>query len=368
MKATVRYVGLDVHADTIVIAVAEEGRLAAKALGTIAHDWKTVHARMKVLAAKGRLMICYEAGPTGFGLWRKLQSAGYDCQVISPSQIPQKSGVAIKTDRRDAATLAHFLRSGDLTSVWVPDEACEALRDLSRQREAAKRAELVARQQLGKFLLRQGRRWEKSTWTQQHLEWIRAQKFEQAAQQRVLADALRAVEDATARVQRLEQDLQELAPQAQHLWPIIRALQAVRGIAFISAVTIVSELGDLKRFGSARQLMAYLGLIPSEHSSGLTQRRGGITKSGNSHVRRILVEAAHHSFGVSATSKALRKRQLGIAPEVIRIAQKAQARLGRRARYLYQKGKSKPKVVVAIARELAGFLWAIGQQPQLLAS
>lgn len=366
MKTTVRYVGLDVHADTIVIAVAEEGRAAAQVLATIPHCWKTLHARLKALATKGKLLICYEAGPTGYALYRKLRSAGFDAQVIAPSLIPQKSGQGVKTDRRDAAALAHFLRSGDLTQVWVPDEACEALRDLSRAREAAKSVELAARQQLGKFLLRHGRRWEKSTWTQQHLTWIRTQKFDYAAQMRVLADGLRAVEDATARVERLEQDLQELAPQVQHLWPLIRALQAVRGIAFVSAVTLISELGDLKRFGSARQLMAYLGLVPSEHSSGLTQRRGSITKSGNAHARRILVEAAHHAHRLPVTSKALRQRQVGLAPEVIRIATKAQTRLHRRAMQLYQKGKSKPKTVVAIARELAGFLWAIGQEPQLL--
>ena len=368
VNATVRYVGLDVHADTIVIAVAEEGRAPAQALATIPHDWKTLHARLKVLAAKGRLMICYEAGPTGYVLYRKLRSAGFDAQVIAPSLIPQKSGVGVKTDRRDAAALAHFLRSGDLTQVWVPDEESEALRDLSRAREAAKKAELVARQQLGKFLLRHGRRWELSTWTKKHLDWIRGQKFENAAQDRVLADALRAVEDGTARVQRLEKDLEELAPKVQHLWPIIRALQALRGIAFVSAVTLISELGDLKRFGSARQLMAYLGLVPSEHSSGLSQRRGSITKSGNAHARRILVEAAHHAPRPLRTSKILRQRQLGLAPEVIRIANKAQQRLHQRFFALYQKGKSKPKVVVAIARELAGFLWAIAQQPQLLAT
>jgi len=359
---------LDVHADTIVIAVAEEGRDAAKVLATIPNCWKTLHARLKSLAMKGRLLICYEAGPTGYPLYRKLVSAGFECQVIAPSLVPKKSGQGVKTDRRDAMALAHFLRSGDLTAVWVPDEECEALRDLSRARMAAKRAELAARHQLSKFLLRHDRRWVLSTWTTRHLDWIRGQKFEQAAQRRVLADALRAVEDATARVERLEQDLEDLAPKVQHLWPIIRALQALRGIAFVSAVTLVSELGDLKRFGSARQLMAYLGLVPSEHSSGLTQRRGSITKSGNSHARRILVEAAHHAPRPTNTSKELRRRQLGLAPEVIRIADNAQQRLYRRFMALYQKGKSKPKVVVAIARELAGFVWAIAHQSQLLAT
>lgn len=366
MKTTVRYVGLDVHADTIVIAVAEEGRAAAKVLAKIPHCFKTLRARLKVLSAKAKLLICYEAGPTGYGLCRQLREAGFEAQVIAPSLIPRKSGQGVKTDRRDAAALAHFLRSGDLTEVWVPEEACEALRDLSRAREAAKKAELMARHQLDKFLLRHGRRWEKTSWTQLHLTWIRTQKFEHEAQRRVLADALQAVEDATARVERLEKDLADLAPQVEPLWPIIRALQAVRGIAFISAVTLVSELGDLKRFGSARQLMGYLGLVPSERSSGLTQHRGSITKSGNSHARRILVESAHHAHRLPSPSPALRQRRVGLAPGVIRIADKAQSRLHRRAMQLYQKGKTKPKVIVAIARELAGFLWAIAQEQQLL--
>jgi len=365
VKDNVRYIGLDVHADTIVIAVADEGRSPAKILGEIAHCWTTLAARLKGLAAKGKLVICYEAGPTGYGLYRQMRSAGYDCQVIAPSRTPQKNA-QVKTDRRDAATLAHFLRSGDLTDVWVPDEECEALRDLSRAREAAKRAELAARQQLGKFLLRHGRRWEKSTWTLEHYAWIRRQKFEFESQRRVLADALQAVEDATARVQRLEKALEELAPQSPRLWPIIRALQAFRGIALVSAVTLISELGDLKRFGTPRQLMAYLGLVPSEHSSGLTQRRGTITKSGNAHARRILIEAAHHAYRLPIVSRKLRQRQEGIAPGVIRIALRAQSRLYSRTVHLFKTGKSRPKVVVAVARELAGFIWAVGREEQLL--
>lgn len=365
MKHNVRYIGLDVHADTIVIAVAEEGRSAARDVGTIANDWRKLHARLKTLAKQGKLLICYEAGPTGYGLYRRLRSAGFEAQVIAPSLTPKKNG-AVKTDRRDAATLAHFLRSGDLTAVWVPDEACEALRDLSRAREAAKRAELVARQQLGKFLLRHGRRWEGTTWTKKHRDWIRSQKFEHAAQTRVLEDALQAVDDATARVEQLEQNLLTLAPDVPRLWPLIRALQGLRGIAFVSAVTLASELGDLKRFQSPRQLMAYLGLVPSEHSSGLTQRRGSITKSGNTHARRILVEAAQHAQRPPGTSDALRKRRENLAPGVVSIARKAQQRLYDRFQQLVHKGKSRPKVVVAIARELAGFLWAIGQEPTLV--
>lgn len=366
MNSTLRYVGLDVHADTIVIAVAEEGRGDAKLIATIPQEWSALQPVLKRLSKEATLMICYEAGPTGYILYRKLRSAGYHCQVIAPSLIPKKSGQTNKTDRRDALALAHFLRSGDLTAVWVPDEASEALRDLSRAREAAKAAELNARQQLGKFLLRHGRRWTGTTWTKAHYAWIRQQQFEQEAQRRVLADYLKAVEDATQRVAHLVQDLQELAPQIPHLWPLIKALQAFRGIAFVSAVTLMSELGDLKRFASARQLMAYLGLASREHSSGLKQRRGGITKSGNSHARRILVEAAQHAHRLPAISQDLRKRREGVAPTVIRIAEHAQQRLYKRLVSLTRKGKCRQKAVVAIARELAGFIWAVGQQPELL--
>lgn len=203
---------------------------------------------------------------------------------------------------------------------------CAICRELVQRR----RRRLAARQQLGKFLLRHGRRWEKSTWTLQHFAWIKQQKFDFEPQRCVLADHLQAVQDATARVERLDKALAELAPKCARLWPIIRALQALRGIALVSAVALVSELGDLQRFGSARQLMSYLGLVPSEHSSGLTQRRGSITKSGNTHARRILVEAAHHAYRLPVVSRQLRERQAGLAPEVVRIAQKALTRLHRR--------------------------------------
>jgi transposase len=370
VNTSVRYVGLDVHADTIVAAVAAEGRGEAKVVKSIPHEWRALQALLKSLQQQGKytLMICYEAGPTGYLMYRKMKSAGFDCQVIAPSLVPKKSGQKVKTDRRDACALAQFLRSGDLTKVWVPDEACEALRDLSRAREAAKGAELNARQQLSKFLLRHGRRYAGKAWSQKHLEWIRQQQFEQEAQRRVLADYLKAVEDATQRVKHLVEDLEELSPTVTHLWPLIQALQAFRGIALVSAATLVAELGDLQRFGSAKQFMAYLGLNSREYQTGQTRIRGGITKSGNTHARRILVEAAHHARRLPAVSKTLRQRQAGVAPEVVRIANAAQQRLYKRLLHLTNKGKCRPKAVVAIARELAGFIWAVGQQEQLLAA
>jgi transposase len=271
----------------------------------------------------------------------------------------------VKTDRRDARKLAHFLRSGDLTPIFVPDEEAEAIRDLERAREDAKNAERTVRQQLGKFLLRHDRRWGKSNWTREHLAWIGGQKFEHQAQQRVLTDYLKAVEDATLREKQLTEDLVEVVKDTS-LYPLIQALQAFRGIRLITAVTIAAELADLKRFSSPRQLMAFLGLVPSEHSSGQSQHRGRITRTGNSHVRRVLVEAAWSYRYQPRMSKAIRLRNEGLAPGVQRLAWKAQKRLHQRLNHLVKKGKRHEKAITAVARELAGFVWALGQEPELL--
>jgi len=286
--------------------------------------------------------------------------------VIAPSLVPKQSGNRVKTDRRDARKLAHFLRSGDLTPIFVPDEEAEALRNLERAREDAKNAQRTVRQQLGKFLLRHDRRWEKSNWTQEHLAWIGGQKFEHQAQQRVLTDYLKAVEDATLREKQLTEDLAEVIKDTS-LYLLIKALQGFRGISLITAVTIAAELADLKRFGSARQLMAFLGLVPSEHSSGQSQQRGRITRTGNSHVRRVLVEAAWSYRYQPRMSKAIKARNEGLAPGVRRLAWKAQKRLHDRLNHLVKKGKRHEKAITAVARELAGFVWALGQEPELLA-
>jgi len=312
------------------------------------------------------LRCCYEAGPCGYGLYRKMKDAELACIVVAPSLVPVKSGSRVKTDRRDAKRLAHFLRSGDLTEIFVPDEEAEAVRDLERAREDAKNAERAARHQLGKFLLRHGRRFEGNNWTQKHLDWVGSQKFDQPAQQRVLTDYLKAVEDAGQRERQLTEDLAELI-QRTKLYPLIRALQAFRGIRLITAVTIAAELVDLKRFASPRQLMAFLGLVPSEHSSGETQRRGRITRTGNSHVRRLLVESAWSYHYQPNMSKAIRKRNEGVAPGVQRLAWKAQRRLHKRLYHLLHKGKPPQKAITAVARELTGFIWAVGQESALLA-
>lgn len=240
MSLTLRYVGLDVHKDTIVIAVADVGREAAEEFAVIAHDYPLLLKKLKRLGAPAQLWCCYEAGPTGYGLYRGLREAGIDCQVVAPSLVPTKAGDRVKTDRRDAKKLAHFLRSGDLTPVYVPSEADEALRDLERAREDAKRAERAARHQLSKFLLRHGRHWSKSSWTQAHLAWIAQQTFDHEAQTRVLGDYLKAVGDAAARVASLTLSIGELVERTT-LAPLIKALQALRGVELIAATTIAAE-------------------------------------------------------------------------------------------------------------------------------
>ena len=362
-----RFVGLDVHKETIVIAVADEGREAAKVLGTIKHDAVLLMKQLRKLAKEtSQLQVCYEAGPTGFGLCRRLNAAGFSCRVVAPSLIPQQASLRVKTDRRDACRLAQFLRSGDLTDVWVPDEQTEALRDLERARDDAKNAERVARHQLCKFLLRNERVYDDGrAWTVAHARWLKQQKFEDPCKQRVMDDYCQAVELATERVKRLSDDM-ALLIRGTPLEPLVLALMSFYGIQLLSAVIIAAELGDLRRFKTARQLMAFLGLVPSEHSSGQTIRRGSITRTGNAHVRRILVEAVNHYRHVPLRSRALEKRQRGVSPEVISISRKAQRRLNQRMNHLVARNKPWNKMVIALARELAGFIWAVGQVPSLL--
>ena len=360
---SVRFVGLDVHVDSIAIAVAEPGRGEPGTLATIPNDTVILLKRLRKL---GRVKCCYEAGPTGFGLHRDLTAAGIDCIVVAPSLVPMKAGDRVKTDRRDAAKLARFLRSGDLTEVHVPDAATEAMRDLERAREASKRAERTARHHLGKFLLRHGRRYPgKTAWTRAHFAWIRVQHFEHEAQQRVLEDYLTTVEDLGERVDRHTRSIVELV-ETWSRGPLVKALQALRGVNVITATVLAAELGDLGRFETAPKLMGYLGLVPSEHSSGETRHQGRITRAGNGHARRILVEAAWAYRFRAAKSAAIRARSRGVSDEVQRIAWRAQERLCARYQKLMARGKNKNRIIVAIARELAGFVWAIGHQPKLL--
>ena len=366
MTESLRFVGMDVHKDSITTAVAEQGRKAAYVYAETPNDWGLLLKKLTRLGPKSQLRCCYEAGPCGYGLYRKMKDAEIACVVIAPSLVPTQGGRRVKTDRRDAKGLAHFLRSGDLVEVFVPDEETEAIRDLERAREDAKHAERAARHQLSKFLLRHDRRWEQNNWTQAHLAWIRRQKFDHSAQQCVLVDYLKTVEDAGERESQLLKDLTALVPTTK-LYPLIRALQAFRGIRLLTAVTIAAELVDLRRFESPGQLMAFLGLVPSEYSSGQTRHQGRITRAGNKHVRRLLVESAWSYHFQPKMSKAIRQRNQGVAPGVQRLAWKAQKRLHKRLYHLIHKGKTPQKAITAVARELAGFLWAVGQEPVWLA-
>ena len=361
-----RYVGLDVHKDTIVMAVAEEGQSEAVVLGTFPHDVaKLIKRLIKLEPDVSRLRVCYEAGPTGFGLCRRLKKAGIDCTVVAPSLVPQQ-GSRVKTDRRDARRLAHFLRSGDLTAVWVPDEQTEALRDLERSRDDAKNAERVTRHQLDKFLLRNERVYRDGrSWTTKHGAWLKQQKFDDPCKQCVMDDYVKAVEDATERVKRLSQEIERFVEQTA-LAPLVKALKAFRGINTLSAVVIAAEIGDLRRFPTARQFMSFVGLVVSEHSSGKTIHRGPLTRAGNSHVRRILIETAQHYRHRPGLSAALRERQAGVSKEVTDIAWEAQQRLSKRLTYLLEQNKPRNKAIAAVARELAGFVWAVGQVKQFL--
>lgn len=357
-----RFVGLDVHAASIAVAVAEQGA-ESRFLGTIANQSTSVWKLIKKLNAGGAWAACYEAGPTGYALYWMLTKAGIPCQVIAPTLVPMKAGDRIKTDRRDALRLAQSFRSGDLTPVWVPDAAHEALRDLVRARESAKQDQLRARHRLSKFLLRHGHRPETkmTTWTQKYMSWAKGVKFEQQAQQWTMEDYVNEVEHCSLRIERLERLIDqavELAPASMK--EVVEALQALRGIAKVSAVTIVAEVGQLSRFATARQFMGYSGTIPSEHSSGESLRRGGITKTGNAHLRRVVVEAAWSQRHGPILSAVRRLRMKGLSAEVQEIAHKAMHRL--HARYIRLEAREKPKqkVVTAVARELLGFIWAIG--------
>jgi transposase len=366
MSTSVVYVGMDVHKESIVIAVARGGREAAVDWKTIPNEGVRLRKALKLLVGKGEILkVCYEAGPTGFGLCRRLREAGIDCIVVAPSLVPGKPGDRVKTDRRDARKLAHFLRSGDLTEVYVPEEAVEAIRDLERARDDAKCAERVARHQLSKFLLRNDRHWEGTTWTLKHRDWIRGQTFVYPAQQRVLEDYLKTVEDLAERVERLTAQVEELVEETA-LAPLVKALQAFRGVSVVSAVTIAAEVGDLRRFATASQFMSYVGLVPSEDSTGKRRRQGAITRCGNGHLRKILVEAAWHYRHEPVMSKELRRRNRGVAGAVQRIAWEAQKRLNKRLYHLLHAGKSIQKAVTALARELAGFIWAVGQEQVLV--
>lgn len=358
------YVGLDTSKLKISVAVAEAGREGeVRFIGDIDSAPDAVERLVTKLAKRHReLAFCYEAGPTSYGLHRQITRLGHECIVVAPSLIPKRPGERVKTNRRDALTLAKLHRAGELTAVWVPDPGHEAVRELARAREAAMEDLRRTRQHLQSFLLRHGRVFTgHDAWTKAHTRWLCEQSFEHPTQYLVLAEYRQAIETAEIRLKRLTGQVSEVVA-SWSMAPVIAAHQALRGVAFLTAVTFVAEIGDVHRFDSPRQLMAYLGLVPSENSTGERIRRGNITKAGNSRARRVLIEGAWTHRFPARMSRLLQERQVGLAKAVSDIAWKAQVRLCGRYRKLMARGKRQSVVTVAIAREMAAFLWAIGRE------
>lgn len=364
MPKRMQHVGLDVHAETIAVAVAEPDG-SVRELGVIRHRPEAVRKLVAKLGPAAQLRVCYEAGPTGYPLYWQLTALGVHCDVIAPSLVPTKAGDRVKTDRKDAVRLARCYRAGDLTAIWIPDAATEALRDLVRAREVAKQDQLRARHRVSKFLLRHGcqRPEGMRAWTGRHAQWLAGVSFALPTLQVVFDDYRANLALLADRIARLEQAIEAalptLAPAQQAL---VGALATLRGVRGVTAATVVSELGTLLRFAGPRQLMGYAGLVPREHSSGRGVHRGAITKTGNAHLRRVLVEAAWaYRHRPDLTSAVLRQRQQAQPLPVVAIATRAQRRLCARYHRLTQLGKPPLAVATTIARELLGFIWAIGQ-------
>jgi transposase len=359
------FVAFDTSKLRNAVAIAEGGRDGeVRFFGEIENSTAAVTKLARKLAAKyQRITFCYEAGPTGYELHRDITALGHECMVVAPSLIPKKPGDHVKTNRRDATTLAKLLRAGELTAVWVPDRRHEAMRDLTRARETAVRDLRAKRQQVSAFLLRQGRWYsaDKKTWTKVHMDWLAKQKFEQPERHFVMQEMMTALRQAQERIGRLEHEIRAAVPEWS-LRKLVTALMALRGFDLVSATALLAETGDLVRFPTAPEVMGWLGLGVSENSTGDTIKRGPITKAGNRRARRTLVECAwsyKHPPRVGVTKQA---KVAAAPPRVREIAWKAQCRLHRRYRALIRRGKLKTVAATAVARELAGFVWAIARE------
>ena len=358
------YVAFDTSKLHNAVAIAEAGRSGeVRFLGEIDNTPAATAKLVKKLSGKyDRLTFCYEAGPTGYGLYRQIKRLGHDCMVVAPSLILKKPGERVKTNRRDAVSLVKQLRGGDLTAVWVPDPQHEAMRELTRAREVAVEDLRRKRQQVSAFLLRQGLHYPgERAWTKAHRAWLVSQKLEYAEHRITFEEMLLAMRQAQERIERLEQAIRVAVPDWS-LAEVVTALMALRGIDFVSATAFLAEIGDLSRFRTPRELMAYLGLVPSEASTGDTVRRGPITKTGNRRARRILVECSWSYQHPPRVGKEKQERVAAAPPAVREIAWKAQCRLSARYRALTRKGKLKTVAVTAVARELSAFIWAINRQ------
>lgn len=363
-KNTIKYVGLDTHKNSIVIAIADENRDGeVRIYGTIPNTVDAIDKFIrKQVSANIELRCVYEAGPMGFGLCRHLQGNGIDCIVVAPSMIPKKDGDRIKTDRRDARNLARLHRSGELQEIYIPTREDEAMRDLIRSRDDGRHASRKAKQRLLSFLLRHGKAYTgRTNWSQAHFNWLAELKMDHPAQQIAYQEYIAAIRETTNRIRRLDKEISKLCKEWKRA-PLVKAIQSLRGVAELTAVTIVAELGNLERFTHPKELMAYIGLVPSVYSTGTSTRRGGITKTGNGFVRRVLVEASWTYRLPARMTKHLVKRNQGLASAVQDIAWKAQLRLCHRFKRLRAKGKLKQVVTTAIARELIAFVWAISRE------
>lgn len=359
MQKVTTHVGLDVHSERIVFATLE-GASREPTIRDIPNDPKVIRRTFKRLVAEAYdLRCCYEAGPCGFELFRQLTSMGIACEVIAPSLIPVKAGERIKTDRRDASKLARLYRAGELTTITVPTQDQEAVRDLVRAREDVRKDLTSARHRLGKFLIRHGRVFHDGTnWTQKFWIWLRKQQFERECERLTFEHYVVEVEHLSVRREQLDREIERIAKTAPYATSVGK-LACLRGVSTLSAMALLAEIGDFRRFEHPRQLMAFVGLVPSEYSSGGKEKRGGITKTGNSHVRRILVEAGwsyRHRPAFGPRARLAAKDQ---PPAVVELARRAQLRLHRRYSRLVGKGKKSQVAVTAVARELCGFVWGL---------